>query len=376
MKVLYVLDGLANGGTENSVAMMISHFSPAVDLTVVYIHPKEDLLGVFKAAGCKLIGLGITKTFAFGKGVSRLRKIIRQEKPDLVVSSLYEASIISRIAGWMSAVPVAGTFVTDSYGNVRRAQFRGMSAIKFHFTWLLDKITAGIPIKYFSNGKHIAESNASALGIAKSKVKIIYRGRETSQFAAWANPVSKNFTLVNVGRMVPLKGHSLLLKGFAALRQHVPDARLILVGDGLLRSALEQEAHELQVYHSIEWKGNQINGWRAIYEGNVFVFPSAYEGFSGALIEAMLTGIPVVASDIPMNKEAIDHKVNGFLFESGNPDDLCRQLLEVHHHFDNAVAMGHAARTLALQQFDIAHIATQFEAAMQEAIGSVKKNHP
>lgn len=99
---------------------------------------------------------------------------------------------------------------------------------------------------------------------------------------------------------------------------------------------------------------------------DVFVLPSRKEGFSLSLLEAMASGLPVVASDIPGNNEAVAHGVNGLLFSVRRPKDLARALVEVFESPEWAREMGQAARETVLERFTMEKISAAFDRVLTE----------
>lgn len=92
-----------------------------------------------------------------------------------------------------------------------------------------------------------------------------------------------------------------------------------------------------------------------------FLFPSWYEGFSGALVEAMMAGIPIIASDIPMNLEAVTDSKTALIFKVGDSQDLFEKMTFALEHPEQMAAMGQEARREAEERFDIEKIAREYE---------------
>jgi glycosyltransferase involved in cell wall biosynthesis len=128
-----------------------------------------------------------------------------------------------------------------------------------------------------------------------------------------------------VGRLENIKGVRRLLPMWAAMPRH-ETASLVIVGDGSLRAELEREAVARGVHRTVHFLGSQPDV-AAFYAGaEVFVLPSASEGLSNALLEAMAARLPVVVSDIPGNREVVDDGVNGFLVDWSEPGAAAAQV--------------------------------------------------
>ncbi|HCB47294.1 MAG TPA: hypothetical protein DEP37_12800, partial [Algoriphagus sp.] len=126
MKILFTQDALFNAGAERSHLEILSRFSEEVDVGFVYFYPKHDLRKAYDRAGIRLFFLDIPESYHFILAVRKLVKLIRQEKPNLLVSSLWRADIITRIASWITGVPLIGTLVNDSYAPIAWTDKKGI----------------------------------------------------------------------------------------------------------------------------------------------------------------------------------------------------------------------------------------------------------
>lgn len=361
MKVLFTIDSLQQGGAEQSIANIIQHFSKDVEVTVLYFYPKADLLPTYKILNCKIISMNLTGKYEWIKAIKGLKKIIKEKQPDVVVTSLYRSNIISRIACFLTNTKLVGTFVDDSYNAERRITFKGIGLLKYQATWFLDRITSFIPTAWISNSKCIGENNAKKLGLSLSKIKVVYRGRNSAEFTRWNHLLTTPFNFVTIGRLYEKKGYPELIEAFSQLCKKYPYVKLTIYGEGSYRSKIEESIQEQQLNDRIILAGNVPAAWLRLYDSNCFVFPSRFEGFSGALVEAMMTGIPIISSDIPMNLEAVEHHHTALVHEMKNPKDLLAKMEEMINNYPAMIEMGKRAREHAFKTFDIKQIARQYE---------------
>ncbi len=126
--------------------------------------------------------------------------------------------------------------------------------------------------------------------------------------------------IVSVGRLIPAKGLPALLHALVDLRNVNPDFKLVVVGDGPERRELEVLANRLGLTGSVIFAGTQARPTVALFlrAAVAFVLNSTSEGLSHSVLEAMHVGVPVIASDVPGNREVITHGYNGLLV---NQDD-------------------------------------------------------
>lgn len=360
MKVIFTIDSLANSGTEKSLLELIQNFTDEIEVTVVYFYPVHKLLDKYVKAGINVKYLGIGKKVGFLKRIERFTKLIRTEKPDLVVSSLLRTNIISRVACKLTKTRIVGTFVSDSYSDVRLGSYKLKRRVGFKLMYRLDRLTAYIPMLWISNSESIKGSNCKRLSISADKVKVIYRGRSVPE--KWQSPShDQEFVFVFIGRLLITKGVIELIDSFGNLYMQHKHIRLHIYGEGNSRTVLEEQIRKLDLTTVVTLFGDIPNANFNFYKSHCFVFPSWYEGFSGALVEAMMTGIPIIASDIPMNLEAITNGVNAYVFKVKNIIDLHRAMQEVLNDYEMAVQMGCMARETAISRFNIKYIADQYQ---------------
>jgi glycosyltransferase involved in cell wall biosynthesis len=369
MKVIFTIDSLAQGGTEQSIAEMIPHFTKKIEVVVVYFYNAHHLKNLYESIDCRLYYLDIDEKYGFYDAIRKFNRVVKKENPDVVVSSLYRSLIISRFVCWWTQTPLIGTFVNERYSPERRDRFKGFPVVKYYLTWFLDWVTAFIPQKIISNSYSISLLNGRALGIGSNKIKVIYRGRDTRNYPIWKIPSEKNvFVWIAVGRLIPQKGYENLLLAFSELKKTHPEARLRIIGEGPIRDELELQIKKLELQNEVFLEGNIPLGWKKLYDAHAFVLPSISEGFSGALVEACITGIPIVASDIPMNLEAISPGKDTYYFRHNDWTDLYRQMIELMSNYPRACEIGKIVRLRAIDNYDIQHIAKQYAKTIESVV--------
>jgi len=367
MKVIFIIDSLQQGGAEQSLVHTIQHFPEEMDVTVVYLYPKENLLQQLEATGCSIIGLNIKGRRKWLQGVKKLKQIIKNYKPDLLVSCLYDSNIISRIVSKQTGVPLIGTLVSDSYGAVRISSFGLKRKVGFYFYYLIDRFTSFIPVAWIANSKSIKETNAKKLSIPLQKIEVIYRGRDSEKIAEWQTPLNNHpFRYAFVGRLLETKGLGELIDAFKALEVQYPNIQLDIYGEGPYREKLQILIQKKELMGKVILHGNVNEAWRQLYHANTFVFPSWYEGFSGALVEAMMVGLPIIASDIPMNLEAVEDDVTAKVFKVKDVLHLNEKMEQVLLNYDASVELGKKARMTAFERFELKNIAIQYSSILRD----------
>ena len=369
MKVVFTIDSLAQGGTEQSIAELIANFKKELEIVVVYFYDAHQLLETYESLNCKIFYLGIGHKYGFYKSVNLFYNLVIREKPDLVVSSLYRSLIISRLVCWFTKIPLVGTFVNEPYSSDRKERFKGTDIVKYYMTWFLDRITAFIPVKVISNSYSISVLNGLALGIDSNRIKVIYRGRDIRDYKAWCQPERNGkFIWISIGRLIPQKGYDILLQAFYELKKKQSNIQLRIIGEGPQRNELEMLIKELHLEDEVFLEGNKPLGWKNLYDANAFVLSSVSEGFSGALVEALIAGIPIVASDIPMNIEAISPGKDAYLFKSKDQQHLYEKMLALINEYSHACELGKVMRSRAIDNYDIQYVADNYLKTLETVV--------
>ncbi|MDR1113657.1 MAG: glycosyltransferase family 4 protein, partial [Candidatus Margulisbacteria bacterium] len=140
---------------------------------------------------------------------------------------------------------------------------------------------------------------------------------------------SKNIVIGTLGRLYPEKNQQLLLRAFALLAPRLPEAKLLLVGDGPSRQELEHLANELAVADKVIFAGWQSDTYRYLKAMDIYVLPSLYEGHSGSILQAWLCKLPVVGANTTGIRDLIIDGQNGLLFSLKNPQELANIILNL-----------------------------------------------
>jgi sugar transferase (PEP-CTERM/EpsH1 system associated) len=203
--------------------------------------------------------------------------------------------------------------------------------------------------------------------VAPSRICQIYNGVDTDRFRPAPNrqrqllPVAHRgdglFIIGTVGRLQPVKDQATLVRAFAVLRRLRPEAaarlRLVLVGDGIARQALVDLAAAEGIAETTWFAGAQADTRPHYAAFDVFVLPSLMEGISNTILEAMSSGLPVVASAVGGNLELVKDGVNGFLIPPADPPQFAVALAR---YLDNTALLrnhGEASRRHAVESFGL-----------------------
>ena len=333
MRVLYVIDSLAPGGAETSLAELAPGFiARGVELHVLPLGTARDLAPRLEEAGAVLHEPAVR-----GGRVANVRSVlatIRETEPDLVHTTLYEADIAGRVAARIARVPSSTSLVNDSYNASHR---REAPAVRFAAAYALDRLTAHSVKRFHAISTAIAQSLGPRLGIPPDFIDVIPRGRDPERFPFRSADVRRRTrealglddavpVVLAVGRHEPQKGLQHLLRAAPVVARSHPALVVLIAGrEGRASEELRALASELAV--DVRFLGSRTDVPGLLSAADVFCFPSEREGFGGVLIEAFAVGCPIVASAIPTTLEVLGGGTGiGLLSPVGDIDALARDI--------------------------------------------------
>jgi glycosyltransferase involved in cell wall biosynthesis len=201
-------------------------------------------------------------------------------------------------------------------------------------------------------------------------VSVIPNGVDTAFFHPGTRDRQEEETrILYVGRLHELKNIDRLLEAFALLRKDGRSASLDVVGDGPERARLASMADALGVAADVRWHGwCEKQELAALYRrATCLVNPSRYEGMPNTVLEAMASGLPVVASNVGGNNDLVTDGRNGFLFELADPPDLHRSLAKLLDDLPRARTMGTTGREMAVRNYSWTSVAERYVALLAAA---------
>ena len=309
MRVMIVVHGLETGGAE----MMVLHLARELDraghpVRVVSLHGDDtDVAGLMRRAGVDVVALNK----AGGpdpRTVLRLRAQMRDFSPTVVHTHLPVLEYV---------LPAARLYgrrvgIIHTVHNLAREETR-------------HRVLREVNRRAFSHGvvpvalnEEVRSSICREYALPPSAVPVVGNGIDLDAFRG---PQRRGLRgagarLLCVARLAPAKNHALLLQTVALLRESGRDVSLTLVGDGPLRGRLEELARELGISERVRFAGRRTDTPAFYRDCDLFVLLSDYEGMPMSIIEAMASGLPVVATRAGGVAELVDDGVNGALVEA------------------------------------------------------------
>jgi glycosyltransferase involved in cell wall biosynthesis len=337
MRLLYVIDSLAPGGAETSLAEMAPHLvTLGVELHVLPLGSRLDLAERLEEGGAV-----VHRGDVAGGRVGNIRAVldtVRAVRPRVVHTTLFEADVAGRTAARLRRIPVSTSLVTDSYGPSHRAE---SVAAKLTLARAVDATTARFATRFHAISGAVADAVAPRLGLRRELVEVIPRGRDPRRFPFRPEGTGPRVrgslgvaddvpVVLAVGRLEAPKGLQHLLAALPAVRATVPGVVVLIAGkEGLAGPRLREQASRLG--GDVRFLGHRPDVADLMAAADVFCFPSEREGFGGVLVEALAVGCPVIASGIPTTVEVLgrgDDAV-GVVTAVADPGALARALVDL-----------------------------------------------
>jgi glycosyltransferase involved in cell wall biosynthesis len=202
-----------------------------------------------------------------------------------------------------------------------------------------------------------AAARLTTAGIPQSKLLLVPNAIPPQYFLSTVPLLPRKNGAIRIGMVArmndPVKRHVFLLRVFAEALKKMPNLELLLAGDGPLRPGLEQQVRNLNLGERVIFLGDQSNIAAVLASLDVSVLTSASESRSNAILEAMAAGLPVVASDIPGNRELIVHSETGFLAAGETPEQWVQVLEQLWLNRELRLRIGASARNWVQARFSV-----------------------
>ncbi len=354
IRLLFVLTSPVRGGVEEVVLGLLRGLDPSeFRLALAAPGPLLDSLAA-DLADVRLDTLAV-QADAWHRlaDIARLKGLMRRFRPDVVNPHLFRSTAVAApLARWCGAGAVVETY--HGREGWRRGPLRGR--------FLPDRLVSGLLDRVIAVSEAARAFLVRSKGYPAGKICVVPNGRDFSVFRPGTarEQVRKELgldrtvpTVGVIGRLEPQKGHAYLFEAWPAVVREFPDARLLVVGDGALRPALEQRAHELGVAGSVLFAGFRADVPRVLDAIDILTLPSLYEGMPLTAIEASAMARPVVATAVDGTPEVIRDGRTGRLVPAADVPALARALAALLRDPDAARRMGDAGRDYVLERFNL-----------------------
>ena len=347
MKILQVIPYFCFGGAE-TMCENLTYALAAMghEVTVVSLYQERTPISQrMEEAGVKILYLDKKLGLDLSM-VPKLTKIMRQEKPDVVHTHLdviKYATAAAKLSGIKRCVhTVHNVAHEEAEGRLQKI----INTVYFRLGW-------SVPVAL---SPEVRRTIVSFYGLRDEKVPMIYNGVDLGKCSPKEDyRLSEPARLLHIGRFNDQKNHAGLLDVFSIVAKRYPQCRLLLIGDGELQEKMERYAEKLGVREKVSFLGSQSNVYPFLREADLFLLPSRFEGMPMTIIEAMGTGLPIVATAVGGVPDMLDNMESGLLV-SCEPEEIAEAVCKLLDSENLRKKLGSSA-LLRSKQFGAEHMA-------------------
>lgn len=371
-KILFLTPSLGEGGGERVVSLLSLNFPPHIETTIAVfqnsiLYPYEGRIVSLNIPTPKNIFL---KIYFFILACARFKKVVREERPDAIISLGVMQNIVNPFTQKHTIVRV-GNSLSKGYAGIRGLIIKRMFSILFKRTKKIIVISEGL--------KH----DVMNLGIREEMIKVIYNPMDIEHIQQLSReeiePRYKDiFThdvIIAIGRIAEQKSQWHLIHAFEKMKNR-ENTKLVILGEGKLKQYVENLIKKLHLENDVFLLGWQKNPFAFLARSRLFVLPSRWEGLGSAILEAMACGLPVVSYDchagprdilaphtVPKQTNAIEHGSYGILVPVKN-ENLLKEAMEMLLGDENLYNHFKKQSLKRARDFDIKHIIKEYEALL------------
>jgi glycosyltransferase involved in cell wall biosynthesis len=365
-RLLLLITSLGRGGAERQIVDLTVRFRrrgwavAVVSMTEPWAHVEE-----LKAAGAEIVDLGMLRARPTPRGFLKYVRFVRKWRPDVIHSHMVHANLLARagrIFNW--SVPVVSTAHNINEGaRWREIAYRLTDRAASQTTAVSSVISERYErIGAVGRGRIITVPNG--IDLADESVSDETRAAKRRELGG-----PDGFVWICVGRLVPEKGHAMLVEAFDAVRRTHPDIRLAIVGYGMEEAHVAQVVADRGLGDVVYQLGERHDVAALLASSDAFVMASHWEGLPMVLLEAAAQALPIVSTDVGGNRDIARADLGAILCEP-TVDSLAAAMTALLDKTpEERVRIGQALQANVRAGFDLERVADRWE----EIYASVSK---
>jgi len=363
--IAYIINSLKLGGGERflmDLCMQIprDQFTP----DVICLYYKGELGTLLERSGISVTVLNIPRKIGF-VGYKIVQSALQRGRYKIVHAHLLEGCWYGLPAAWAANIPVRVAHLQNCHWNL---------PLKLR---ILDRIAFQFAHAAFGCSQAVLNFYRKRMWYQASKLNLVYNSVDVDRFRVLPdkNEAKRDLGLPNkiiviatVASLTPQKGHKYLLEAAREIISKYPDVWFLLVGDGELKEQLRDLRDRWKLRPQVIFLGARPDIPKILAAADIFVLPSLWEGLPLVLIEAGLTGLPVVACKVDGVVEIIQEGHNGFLVLPKDANSLAKAIQALVEEPRLRREMGESGRTVASTCFDMKKIIPQITALYNDLL--------
>jgi len=355
--LLFLVTSLDQGGAQRVLARWASGLPRRkYAVQVAYLQRRPGVIEAdLRRAGIAVHDLGMRSKSDLG-AVIRLMRLLRRERIRVLCAFMFHATFLGRLAGGVCRVPIriSSERTMAAEGRARR---------------LLNRWTVPLATHVVAVSERVASYAVREFRIPEDRVTTVVNGVDLDRFRPTGRALDPRAPVLGcTARLGAENDHATLIHAFARLGRQWPDGRLLLVGRGPEEAALRALADTLGVGGRVCFAGEQADVAPWLARMDMYAQAARLAGISNSILEAMATGLPVVATDVGGTSEAVAHGETGLLVPVGDPAALAAALAALLANPIMAEAFGRAGRARAETHFGERRMLDRVEALLDRLV--------
>lgn len=337
--IMFLLQGLEMGGLEKMVVDLVNNMPPSYRISMCCYDSLGPLL---KSISSSIEVIYLKRKSGFDLSyIMKLFKVMRKKKIEIVHLHNRTAFIYGTIAARLAGIR---NIIYTEHGRTIKLTRKAKIAHR-----LMNRVLK----KTVVVTRYLKEMLVEKEGFNPNKIIIIPNGIDGSKFMINKSTLREENDLSLkeedkiigiVARLDPIKNHKCLIGAMTLIEKEEPKAKLLVVGDGPLKSTLIKKVKDRNLQETIYFLGEREDIPNILAGVDLFVLSSLSEGMSITLVEAMAAGLPIIATEVGGNPDLIDHGKNGILVPKGDENAMASAILKVLKNTKIARSLGAEAR--------------------------------
>jgi glycosyltransferase involved in cell wall biosynthesis len=325
------------------------------------------IAGEIEETICNDLNRNGIKTFVLGKPqgkrrletIRQLRKILQDNYVSILHTHCQSPDFYGKISAWLARLPLVFSTIHNVQG----------------YNVIHESILSKLTTKYVAISETVKQYATSDLKIYPSNIEVIFNAVDTTKIDRLNVDREKKLRelkiptagkiITTIGTVHRRKGHSYLVDAAEKVCERFPDTYFLLVGDTSvepdLTDHIQRSVNAKKLRGKFHLMGKRIDTLEILSVTDIFVLPSLWEGMSIALLEAMASGVPVIATNVGSNPEVVTNGINGFIVPPKDSKSLADKMGELLVDSRKATDMGFQGRTIVKEYFGIDRLVKKHE---------------
>ncbi len=356
LHIALLLQDLEYGGTQRYAVNLLRHidrhrFSPELWL----LRGGDDMVPMARETGVRITRF--SESMRVGPhAIFRLGLQLMRKRPQILYTLTVVPNIWGRVLGRLAGVPV----IVAGFRNLAPKQF--------------EKVLWRFSDRVICNAEVSREKLVSHYRVPERRVAYVPNAVDTDYFRPDPAARAKDPTVVSIGRLVWEKDPLLLVEGFRLTAQDVSGVRFEVIGDGPLRGKLEALVRKSGLESRVKLIPSTNDVRSHLQKAWVFALASKSESSANVILEAMATGLPIVATRVGGLPELVVDGETGLLVEPANPRQLADALVRLIRDEPGRVSMGKRTRERAIARHSMQVMTRRTEEVLLDAVAEARKS--